>query len=521
MGQPHVGKVAERIAELRSADVQLHKAYRLTRDILQSSPLGIQVVTGLGTVAYVNPAMCAIAGLDRESFQTVNIFDSPMYAANDIRARIRSVLMDGTSFTAGPFTVVEHFAKRPTVVNYTGIPMEDEDGRNALVFVEDITEKSRLEEEMFKSQKLESIGLLAGGIAHDFNNLLSIILSNISLSKHHATQGDGFFDALTETEEAATRARYLTQQLLVFSRGGLPVKQVVDAAELVRETVDFSLRGARCLASYDFEPGLWSVELDKGQMHQVIQNLAINAEQAMPDGGTIVVSARNRSVTFEDSLPLTPGRYIRISIADEGEGILPEHLPKIFDPYFTTKSGGNGLGLAVAYSVVKKHNGYLAVASMPGKGTAFQIHLPASDRTVLKSDNRDCSVARGKGRILVMDDEELVRRALVRVLTELGYEVEVAADGARAIELYNERREMGRAFDLLVLDLIVPGGMGGQRTIEKIRELVPDVKAVVSSGYSTDPIMSEYEKYGFIDVVAKPYDMRQLSEVIHRAMRKD
>jgi CheY-like chemotaxis protein len=326
-------------------------------------------------------------------------------------------------------------------------------------------------------------------------------------------------EILMEAEKACARAADLTRQLLTFAKGGAPVRKTASLGEMIRECCEFSLRGSNVRCEFSVADDLWTVEIDVGQMSQVIQNLVINADQAMPEGGVIRVSAGNLVLDAENrplGLPLDDGRYVKVSVADRGTGISKEHLSKIFDPYFSTKHKGSGLGLAISYSIVKSHDGYLGAASELGEGTTFEIYLPASEVSVRPEEKKEQKLLAGEGRVLLMDDEEQLRKSAGRILNKLGYEVEFAGHGEEAIEIYQKAQASGKPFDAVILDLTVPGGMGGKETIKKLIELDPEVKAVVSSGYSNDPVMAEFKEYGFQGVLVKPYKIEELGELLHK-----
>ncbi|WP_457573222.1 hybrid sensor histidine kinase/response regulator [Desulfolithobacter sp.] len=403
-------------------------------------------------------------------------------------------------------------------------PLKDKDGTivGAVLVFRDVTQRRRMEEELTKAQKLESIGVLAGGIAHDFNNLLTAILGNISLAKLDVDPGEQQYRNLEDAELASLRARDLTQQLLTFSRGGAPVKSKLYLNKLIEEVAGFTLRGSPVQPELHLAENLWPVHADGGQINQVFSNLLINAMQAMPSGGTIRISACNYTVQDDTSLPLRPGRYVQITVEDQGTGIPPEHLDRIFDPYFTTKEAGNGLGLAISYAIVNKHGGYILVDSVQGSGTIFYVYLPARLENEQADKNRDKQgqPAEGSGRILVMDDEDMVRSVVRSILSALGYSVECVADGEEAVRVYREAMESGNRFDALLLDLTIPGGMGGEETIRILRQIDPEVKGIVSSGYSSHPIMSRYRIYGFAGVVVKPYQMGELGRVLREVLSR-
>ncbi|MBI4963700.1 MAG: response regulator [Desulfomonile tiedjei] len=376
----------------------------------------------------------------------------------------------------------------------------------------DVSEKKKTQEEIVKSQKIESLGILAGGIAHDFNNLLTGILGNISLAQTYLPPDNKAFDRLEAAVRASKQSQELTQQLLTFSKGGLPIRKTASITELVRDSVGFVLRGSNVRSAISIPQDLWSVHIDPGQVSQVLNNLFINALQAMPRGGTITVQAENCLVDAESVTHIRPGKYVRIRIKDQGVGIAPENIQKIFDPYFTTKETGSGLGLATAYSIIKKHDGLITVSSEVGVGTVFYIYLPAKPDSLTAVDPAHGTEAKAgyMGKILVMDDEQLIRDLAGEILSDLGYEASVVKDGPEAIAAYHKAMRSGRPFDAVIMDLTIPGGMGGKEAFERIREIDPEARAIVSSGYSHDPIMADFKKHGFVGVLAKPYTLDDL-----------
>jgi PAS domain S-box-containing protein len=388
-----------------------------------------------------------------------------------------------------------------------------------LNFLNDITEKRRLEEELVMARKLESTGVLAGGIAHDFNNILGAIMGNISLAKLDVDPGDATYNLLDEAEKASKRATALTHQLLTFSKGGAPIKQVTSISNVIMDCTTFSLSGSKVRCDFNLPIDLWQVEIDVGQISQVIHNIIINADQAMPDAGVIQVSAENITIDTNRGLPMPPGRYVKIAFQDPGTGIPDVELPNIFDPYFTFKPGGRGLGLTTAYSIIKRHGGHITVQSQAGVGTIFDVYLPAAGKQIPKTKEETPRAFAGKGKILVMDDNEMIRDLLQQMLLRIGYTVEVARDGDEAVELYRREMDSGESFDAVILDLTVPGAMGGKETIDKLRQMDVTVKAIVSSGYSNDPIMSDYQKYGFKGVMAKPFNFQTLEKTIAKLLK--
>lgn len=382
----------------------------------------------------------------------------------------------------------------------------------------DITDKKKMEEEYLKVEKLESLGILAGGIAHDFNNILTAIMGNISLAKVFAQ--DKVRSRLEEAEKASAKARDLTQQLLSFAKAGTPVKKTLSLSELIKESTAFALSGSNVRCQFSIPDGLWLVDVDEGQISRVLTNLVINAAQAMPQGGTIQVSAENMTSWAQapPRLPLEPGKYVRIAVRDEGAGIPVEHLPKIFDPYFSTKEKGSGLGLATAFSIINNHGGYITVDSKQGDGSTFHFYLPTSRQQVAEISEMKKRPQIGRGRILVMEDGDEVRRILGEMLEHLGYDVDSVLNGAELIRKYQQSRDAGRRYDLVIMDLTIPGGMGGKETIKQLLELDPRARAIVSSGYSNDPVMADFAHYGFAGFISKPYKIEELSELLKKVI---
>ena len=398
----------------------------------------------------------------------------------------------------------------------------DGQGAGAVVTFVDLTERRRLEGELLTMRKLESLGVLAGGIAHDFNNLLMGILGNISLAREVIHDPVEATELLGEAEQATLRTRSLTQQLLTFSRGGTPVKKVITVRAIVEESSRFALSGSSVRAEHDFAPDLWAVEADGGQLGQVVHNLVINAVQAMPRGGLIRISCANVELADGQVPSLPAGPYVRLEVTDQGSGIPPEHLPRIFDPYFTTRAGGHGLGLASVYSITHKHGGHVTVTSRQGEGTTFDVYLPAATRAAAPEPRaaQAAPAARERGHVLVMDDEPAVRKVAMVILARLGFEVEGAADGGEAVARVRAASERGQRFDLLLMDLTVPGGMGGAEAMKQIRAIDPGVVGVATSGYSNDPVMASFGDYGFAGTVAKPYTVADLTQAISGALAK-
>ena len=400
----------------------------------------------------------------------------------------------------------------------SGAPIRDSNRTiiGVVLVFRDITNEKKMEQELLKIRKLESVGVLAGGIAHDFNNLLSAIIGNIELALHLVGEHHKISPLLDNAQKASSRAAKLTQQLLTFSKGGEPVKETTSLPQLIRDSADFVLRGSPVSCSYDFADDLRLVDVDTGQISQVIQNIIINARQAMPEGGNINIRCANvRDTNAETLLSLHAGDFVKVIIQDAGVGIPDTIVEKIFDPYFSTKQLGSGLGLAICHSIISKHDGHITVYSTPGKGTTFTIYLPATDGTdstgVVKKTGIKSSTP---ANIMVMDDDAMLRDIAESQLKHLGHKVVVVPDGDTAVKQYKELLNTEEHIDIIIMDLTIPGGMGGKEAVQHILSINPDAKVIVASGYSNDPVMAECKKYGFSASVAKPFDLMELEKTI-------
>ena len=403
-------------------------------------------------------------------------------------------------------------------VSASSSPIRDRDGIiiGVVLVFRDITELKKLEEELLKVQKLESIGVLAGGVAHDFNNLLTSIMGNISLSSMPDMSDEQISKRLLDALRACYRARDLSTQLLTFSTGDALENKITSSLErVIRDTTNFTMSGSNIDFEFIIEDKIWSVEIDEGRISQVISNIIINAAQAMTNEGKITIKIENVNARNEKGVPLRDGKYVKTTIQDDGIGIPKEYLSRIFDPYFSTKQSGSGLGLATSYSIIKNHGGLLTVESELHIGSKFYIYLPAKGEYADVETKLTNAVKRGRGRVLIMDDKIEVREAAGEMLSHIGYQVDFARDGNEALKIYKSALLEGKPFDSVIMDLTVPGGMGGKEAIEKLLIIDPKVKAIVSSGYSSDPVISKYQQYGFKGVLPKPYEMEKLSNVLH------
>lgn len=405
------------------------------------------------------------------------------------------------------------------LIDAVGSPIRDESGKyEGMVWVlHDITEKQRFEEELIKASKLESLGILASGLAHDFNNLLTVIAGNMSLARMAAEgSNNNTTEFLQEAEKATLQARGLAQQLLAFSRGGEPKIKTVSTSKLLRNSVNFALSGSNVSCEFIIPEKLWNVEIDEGQISQVLNNLVINAVQAMPDGGIIRILARNLNIAEPDkNLPLNPGKYVLLSIVDQGKGIPEKYHTRIFEPYFTTKETGTGLGLATSQSIIRKHGGYLTFDSCLNVGTTFFVYLPVSECEREDQNTLAYPPAKGQGRILVMDNDETVRTVVTEMLISLGYEAENAENVEEATQLYQNALQEGKKFAAVIIDLTARNGMRGSEVVQSILSLDPGAVIILSSASSTEELALNYRNMGFAALIAKPYGITELSDILH------
>lgn len=489
---------------------------RKFRTLFDSTHDAIMIYDLEGALIEVNKVTCDRLGYSRAELLQMKPgqFVAPQYAALIPERMQKLKEVEKAIFETA------HVSKDGSVVPIElSLQRIEYENRPALLGVaRDIAQRKKREEERLRTQKLESVGVLAGGIAHDFNNLLTGILGNISLAKLSAEAEGEIQKSLVDTEKAAWRARDLTQQLLTFAKGGAPLKSPSSIVDITRDSANFAIRGSRSVCAYDFAENLWFINVDLGQMGQVFQNLVINASQSMPEGGVIEIRGRNVELQKGDVPQLGAGKYVAIAVQDHGAGIEKMHWEKIFDPYFSTKRDGSGLGLAVVYSIVKNHDGHISLQSETGQGTTFTLFLPAITPERQEEEPVDDKVFAGRGKVLFMDDEELIRDVAVQILQKLGFAPYLARDGGEAIKLYKTAIAEGEPFAAVIMDLTVPGGMGGREAMEKLLVIDPAIKAIVSSGYANDPIMANYTQFGFKGVVPKPFTVPQLSAVLYQVL---
>lgn len=416
--------------------------------------------------------------------------------------------------------------KGDTIYIEANISYTDIEGKEAfIVFVRDITQRKKMESQILNISKLESLSIFAGGVAHDFNNLLTAIFGNLSIAKLYIDRNSKAFKKIETIERVLEEAKALTSQLLSLSKGGEPIKKVTTIRDLLIDITNFTLRGSGIKPVFHIEGDLPPVKVDRTQISRIIQNILINAIEALSgkDEKKIEVIAKKTRIPPSMSKFVEKDEVLEIMIKDNGPGIPEEILNHIFDPFFTTKEKGTGLGLAVSYSIIRKHGGHISVNSTPGKGTTFHMYIPvASDTYVEKGEpviNSEAEILSGL-KILIMDDEEAIRDFLYDALTSKGCKVDVAKEGSEAIEKYKEALSKGEKFNLVILDLTVPGGMGGKGVIMKLRDIDPDVCAIVSSGYSDTDVMSKYKEYGFVDYLNKPYTLSLLYSTIAKIVQE-
>jgi nitrogen-specific signal transduction histidine kinase/CheY-like chemotaxis protein len=374
---------------------------------------------------------------------------------------------------------------------------------------------AKLEEELYKAQKLESLAILAGGLAHQFNNIMTALTGNIILAKMYAKPGSEVSDILVEAEKASLKAEDLTRQLLTFSKGGSPSTKIISLSGIIAELAGIASDGSGTGCEISLPLNLWPVEADEAHIRQAVINLVINAREAMPAGGAIRISAENVEAGSPQLSSLRGGDYVKVTVTDQGTGIAKAHMGKIFDPFFSTKSQGSGLGLTSTFSIIKSHKGHITVESEEGTGATFAFYLPAARGKTPEENVEGKVFLPGNKRILVMDDEDMVRNVVDRMLTQCGCTAKFARDGEEMISLYEDSLKTGRPFDAVIIDLIIAGGMGGRAAVRRLLEIDPRAKAIVSSGYSDDAIMSDFMTFGFKAALAKPYSISELGKVLY------
>lgn len=514
-----INSMQETISQRQSELVQEKERLQVT---LRSIGDGFITTDTFGKVTMINKVAEHLTGWTQKEAEGFDITD----VFHIIDATTRKVSQNPVQIALESSSIVELADNNILVsrdgnerlINDSVAPIFDEKSQIigvVLVFC-DITEKKLMEKHLQQVQKMNAISTLAGGIAHDFNNMLSVITGNLSIALSDLNPKHELFELLSETYDGARKAESLTQQLLTFSKGGEPIKKISNINKLLQESAKFVISGTKTRLIFDLDPQLMPAEIDSGQINQVISNLVINANQAMLDGGTITIQTNNFLLDAQNKFSLPPGRYIKISIIDQGIGIPEKNILHVFEPFYTTKEKGNGLGLAISYSIIKKHGGHMSVSSSYGNGATFNIYLPASEKTIIETADNDNFRHQGQGHVLILDDQVSILKMVTKMLKTMGYKTTCTTDGTQTIESYLKAFQSGNKFDLVILDLTIPGGMGGKQTISELLKIDPNVKAVVSSGYANDPIMANYQMFGFWAIVPKPYTKAQLAEILSR-----
>jgi PAS domain S-box-containing protein len=510
--------VAERqireLTERNQARAALLESARTMTNILEKTTDGFFAIDSEWKLTYVNAAAETMMGRKRDELICGLLWERfPELVGSVFQENYEKVMADKVA--------IEFEASDPAGKIWYDVHAYRSDG-GISVFFRDISERKKSETERLTTSKLESLGTLAGGIAHDLNNILTVISGNIGLAQIEAPVDSGsLLGFLSKAGQAAQHAAHLSSQLLTFSKGGAPLKKVVSMGELLEHSAEFGLYGSNLRSDFDIAVDLWKAEVDAGQIEQVVNALMLNAREAMPQGGTVRVRARN--VVFEENAitPLAAGRYVKVTIADRGCGISDELRTKIFDPYFTTKPSATGLGLAISYSVIKKHGGLLLLENSSPEGSVFVFYLRASDNAA--SGKSEARAGGGRPfrynhqRILVMDDEEAIRELTSQLLSTLGYEVTAVPDGLEAVRLYERALRKGEHFQAVILDATVRGGMGGVATIERLRSMDPKVNAIICSGYSDEAALSEFLAYGFRGALPKPFTRSELADALQHS----
>ena len=523
-------KVQERTADLYQAKTEAEKMNlhlgiigAELQTLLDNSPVGIIFVDFDRVIQRVNPEITRITGYSSKDLigqTTRTLYESEKLYQSFGQVHYPFLRKNGycqanTDFIRKDGTRVTCYVRGRVIVAESGI-------EGIIWTLEDITMRLKMEDELLKIKKLESIGVFAGGIADDFNNLLLAIIGNISLANRIVAHDSQVSELLTSAHKASERARELTAKLLTFASGGEPVKSTESLPQLLKDSASFALSGSNVKCVYELSADLWHVNMDKAQINQVVQNLVLNADQSMPDGGVITISCNNERLSTDQIPGLDSGYYVRVSVRDKGQGISKENIDRVFDPYFSTKekdsSKGSGLGLAIVHSIITKHGGSIMVESVLEEGSNFILYLPAEPVSEKQNNTLEELPRMSSGRVLVMDDEEIIRKVVCNMLNHLGYDSIATADGDEAVSAYKDSQESGNPFDAVIMDLTIPGGMGGVEAVKHILAIDSQAKVIVSSGYSQDPILDNYKAFGFCNIVSKPYHLLDLSQILYETI---
>ena len=510
------------ITERRRFEEKLRENYQFLEVLINAIPSPVFYKGADGIYQGCNTAFEQYIGRSREDIIGISDYDiTSKELAEKYRAMDQTLLANPVLQDFETCFVDASGEQHNVIIIKTAYPKKEGEVGGVIGIMVDVTDLRRLEEEQLKVEKLESLGVLAGGIAHDFNNIITGILGNISLARIFIDPLHRSSRQLEEAERAAQRAAELAYQLLTFAKGGVPVKKTVSLQNIVNESVSFILHGSNVQGIIEIPDSLHAIEADDGQISQAFGNIILNALQAMPDGGTLKIRAEDVLMDEGCGFALPPGEYAKISFSDHGCGIPDENRKKIFDPYFTTKKEGTGLGLSSTYSIIKKHGGHIELQSVAGAGTTFTCYLPSTGKAIPEYKDAEplAILDHQGGSVLVMDDEEMIRDIAGEILDYLGYQVTTCVTGEEAIELYKAARESGTPFLAIIMDLTIQGGMGGKEAAQHILEIDPVARLIVSSGYSVDPVMSEYGKFGFSGAVVKPYEATEIARVLSAVLK--
>ncbi len=516
----------DRTAE-RDAQIQAKSALETERGrldtILGSIGEGVIATSADQKILFLNSSAAQICGSEPEGWVGRRIQE--FFPFDEVgRAMLQTELKqfftaqhEASATATQSFQIELNQRKRSLEVVSGPLPSSGGEVGNALYVFRDITSRMRQEQELLDASKAESMKLLAGGVAHDFNNVLAAIQNWVALGKLHGDNKKDGPNVMEKIESACKRGKRLGTQLMSLAKGGDPIKAPVAMEQLVRDEAEFALRGSGVRVYFEFEDGLWSGDVDAGQISQVVHNLLINARQSMPDGGKVWVEMHNHTVT-EDTAEVAAGKYIQLIVRDNGPGIPLELRADIFEPYYTTKKTGSGLGLAVSKTIVTRHGGTIQVRSPQGGGTHFELLLPVSSVAAASAPERPRTKPLG-GRLLLVDDSFDIREPLAISLRECGYEVDVCDSGRRAVEHYRQFLALGTKIDLVIMDLTMPGDIGGKEAMARILAIDPNAKGVIASGYHQDPVMAQFREHGFQGVITKPFRLDSLIDLIERTTR--
>ncbi len=500
--------------ELRNSKINLERLTAQYTDLYDNAPVGYITLNKDGIIQNINHRTAKMLLTDKKAIIGKSLFDYVLEEDKDKLSKhighiykykisrmcdIKLKKSNDTMFYAQLESIVVQNRKTNLIQCRT--------------VIQDITLRKKTEEEINKIKKFEFLGTFAGSIANDFNNLLTGIFCNIEMIKEYGAPNEKGKEYIELALEAFDKAKLLTKQLLTFAKGGDLKIKVINIEKVLKESAFFCLSGTDICCEYFIDNNIWEAIADEGQVDQVFNNILINARQSLPKSGKIKIKRNNICITQKQDLPLSKGNYLKISITDHGVGISEKNLSKIFDPFFTTKKYSAGLGLTTAYSILKKNHGYISVESELDKGTTFHVYLPAQIVNETIKWPRSREIINGKGSILLMDDEDIIRKSTQYMLQNLGYKADVCENGEDAILLYKNAIETGEYYNVVILDLTVFKGMGGKETLKELKKINPDVKAVVSSGYSDDPILKNYKKYNVTGAIPKIYNIKEHSKI--------